>query len=517
MNIRKFLIATIVAAVAVGAFALTPEHTEWAKGPASYLMTKEEAAQWKNITSDEQAQKFVDLFWARRDPTPATAENEFKALFDERVRYSDEKFAYRGKKGSMTDRGKLFILFGAPSKAERATTPDRPSTGSITEPEEVSLVWLWEGDAATKNFNLRRAEIKLVDRFANGDYRIETGAVNVGNAQQRVVTAAITQPNLTEVPKYGQAAAPVAMAPVAAPVAAPAAPAAAPAMTEFKTPAFKTAVTEFKAAKKNPYDKPIYVSWSESVTSEGETFVPVSVYVPKAAGLAASQSVTFFGSVEDASGNPVAVFEEPVTLNATKDDVFFDKSLKLPAGKFRGTFGIADAGKPVTMISTDMQLAGTIDTAAEATSGLILSNNIFPMAVAQTPTEPYAFGGLKVVPKGDKAFSQADDLWYFIEIRNPGLGEDKMPKLQAKIEVEGTDTTGKKVKMSAPPSEAHATEFKGMTGHWGIGSAIPLATFKPGSYSMSIKLMDTVNKTSYTVKNDFKVVPGAAPAAPPAQ
>jgi hypothetical protein len=34
---------------------------------------------------------------------------------------------------------------------------------------------------------------------------------------------------------------------------------------------------------------------------------------------------------------------------------------------------------------------------------------------------------------------------------------------------------------------------------------------------MSIKVMDTVNKTSYTIKNDFKIVPGAAAAAPPAK
>src|SRR6185436_1005663 len=145
--------------------------------------------------------------------------------------------------------------------------------------------------------------------------------------------------------------------------------------------------------------------------------------------------------------------------------------------------------KPVAMTSTSMELAGTLDKAAEGTSKLILSNNIYPMTEAQAPTEPYAFGGLKVVPKGDKTFSQADDLWYFIEIRNPGVGEDQQPKMQAKIDVEGTDTTGKKIKMSAPPSEARATEFKGMPGHFGIGSAIPLATFKPGSYTISIKLM----------------------------
>lgn len=515
MRNRKFLIATLVASMAAGAFALTPEHTEWPKGPASYLMTKDEAAQWKAVKTDEEAKKFIDLFWARRDPTPGTPANEFRAMFDERVRYADDKFTMGRRKGSMTDRGKVVILFGSPAKVERSATPDRASAGSITDQPEVSQTWIYDGDFSVQMFGTPRADFRFIDRLGNEDFRLEPGRINLGAAQQKAVNAAITQPNLTEVPVQGQPAAPVAATPAPVAVTAAPVPPVQPAITEFKTPALKAAVAEFKTSKKS--DKPSFISWSESVTSDGETFVPVSLYVPKAAGLTSGQGVTFFGVVEDASGNAVAVYEEPVTLTATKDDLYVDKSLKLPAGKFRGTFGIADAGKPLTMVSTDMELAGSIDKASEGTSPLILSNNIFAMTEAQMATEPYGFGGLKVVPKGDKIFSQSDDLWYFIEIRNPGLAENQQPKLQAKIEVDGTDTTGKKIKMSAPPAEANATEFKGAPGHWGVGSAIPLATFRPGNYSISIKLMDTVNKTSYTVKNDFKVVPGTAPAAPPAQ
>lgn len=518
MSIRKLLIAALVASFAAGAFALSPEHTEWPKGAASYLMTKDEAAQWKAVKTDEEAQKFIDLFWARRDPSPATPANEFRAMFDERVRYADDKFSMGRRKGSMTDRGKLVILFGSPSKVERSSTPDRASVGSITDQPEISQTWIYDGETATQVFGTPRADFRFVDRLGNDDFRLEPGRINMGSAQLKAVNAAVTQPSLTAVPVYGQPAAPVAATPApAAVVAAPVPPLQPAVMTEFKTPAFKTAVADFKAAKKSPYDKQSYVTWSESITNEGEYFVPVSIYVPKASGLTAGQGLTLFGVVEDASGNAVAVIEELVTLTAAKDGLFTDKSLMLPAGKFRGTFGLADAGKPVTMVSTDMELKGAIDTSAEGTSGLILSNNIFAMTEAQAPTEPYGFGGLKVVPKGDKVFSQADDLWYFIEIRNPGLGENQQPKLQAKIEVDGTDTTGKKIKMSAPPAEAAATEFKGMTGRWGVGSGIPLASFRPGDYNISIKLMDTVNKTSYTVKNNFKVVAGAAPAAPPAQ
>jgi hypothetical protein len=39
MKIRMFVIAVLATAVAAGAFALSPEHTDWPKGPVQYLMT----------------------------------------------------------------------------------------------------------------------------------------------------------------------------------------------------------------------------------------------------------------------------------------------------------------------------------------------------------------------------------------------------------------------------------------------------------------------------------------------
>src|SRR6185295_12184350 len=104
-------------------------------------------------------------------------------------------------------------------------------------------------------------------------------------------------------------------------------------------------------------------------------------------------------------------------------------------------------------------------------------------------TDPFAFGGVKVVPKADKVFHPADELWYFFELRNPGVGEAaapaagtvpvnavaSTPKIQLKIDVEGTDTKGQKHKMAAPPREVEAVEMKGVPGHYGIGSSIPLS------------------------------------------
>jgi len=522
---RKFLIAVAIATAAVSAFAqLSPQYKDWAKGPVQWLMTPEEQAQWKNVTSDAQAAAFVDLFWARRDPSPGTPQNEFHDRFDQLVKYSDDRFTSGRTRGSLTDRGRVFIVFGPPKSMQHGnagpangSVDDRgfgmnegsaTASGSSSTEKSGKEVWMYEGDAAQKGFGAPKAEVDFLDQFNNGDYRLQRGKIDVPAMQRNLVNAYIVQPNLTAAPKFNAAPAAPAAARAAAPAAAttaPAVPAAPTYPTTFKTEAFQTAINDFNAAKTNPY-KNLYVTYGEYVTPQGEYYVPVELYVPKVANLDPASDITFFGAVED-NGKPIAVFEEPAKLSVSKDDLYFDKSLMLPAGKHKGVFGLAVNGKPISMASTDMNLAGTIDKDAPTISSLILSNNVYPLAQAQHPTDPFAFGGIKVVPKGDKTFHPSDELWYFFELRNPGLNEQNAPGVQVKLEMIGKTTAGKEVEMTAPPRSVDAQELKGVPGHYGVGSSIPLATVAPGNYTLKVKVTDTVKKVSYNLSYEFKVAP----------
>jgi GWxTD domain-containing protein len=519
---RKFLIAAAIATAAVSAFAqLSPQYAEWGKGPVQFIMTSAEQAQWKNVKTDAEASAFVDLFWARRDPTPATPQNEYKERFDTAVKYADERFTAGRTKGSMSDRGKILILFGAPTLPISSSRvgpsggagDDRgfgmnegsaSASGSSAAEKMARQAWTWEGEAAQKAFGAPRQQLDFVDQFNTGDYRLQKGKIDLAARQQAVVAASIVQPALTVAPKFGAAAAPAAAPAPAAPAVVATVPAAPAYPTTFKTPAYQTAVSDFEAAKTNPY-KNLYVAWGEYVTPQGEYYVPVELYVPKAANLDPAADLTFFGVVES-DGKPIAVFEEPAKLTVSKDDLYFDKTLMLPAGKHKGVFGLALNGKPVSMATTDLNLAGTLDKDAAAISALILSNNVYPLAAAQRPTDPFAFGGIKVVPKGDRTFHPSDELWYFFELRNPGLNEQNVPGVQVKLEMTGKTTEGQPVQMNAPPRSVEAQELKGVPGHYGVGSSIPLSSFKPGSYTLKVKVTDTVKKVSYNLSDDFKVV-----------
>jgi GWxTD domain-containing protein len=513
MKTRNLLIAAILTiAAATSTFAaLSPAKADWGKGPAQYIMTAEEKAAWKAIQNDADADAFMELFWARRDPTPATPRNEFREEFENRVTMADTQFSYGRTKGSMSDPGRMLIVYGPPtSPIKRTTTPGtgQSNTRSDMRNTEVGsfgdssgsadMVWLYEGDVAQRLFVLPRLEVKFHDQYHNGDFKLQTPLVGPSSATaQRMITNIITQPALTKAPTF-QAGTPagVAQQPVvpAAPVAG------------VKTAALETALADAKAGKAS--SKGAAFSYAEFVSPAGDPFVPVAVYVPSSAGIAADAADTIFGAVEDASGTRVTTFEEPAKLTASRTDFYVDKTLTLQPGKYTAIVGLAKAGQPVLVTSGPIEVAGPSKESV-GTSRLILSDNVYELGTAEPPKAPFAFGKLKVVPKGNLTFKSSDELNYFVEVNNPGIdAATNMPKLQYKLDLTGGPD---KKTISAPLTDAAPLPLTGAPGpgHFAIISAIPLAevkpALKPGDYLLKMKIVDTVSKQSYTVEQAFKV------------
>jgi hypothetical protein len=218
----------------------------------------------------------------------------------------------------------------------------------------------------------------------------------------------------------------------------------------------------------------------------------------------AGKAVTFVTVVENTAGEVVQIVEEPAMLAANGPDAYIDKSLRLDPGTYHTAVGIADGGQFVALAKTDMTIEG-LDPNAVGISRLILSNNVYGLPQAQKMTDPFAFGGLKVIPKGDAQFSQKEDIWYFYELRNPGLSETGMPKVAVKIEITGTTDTKQSVKFALPLQEIEAQEMKGVKNHYTLGMAFPLADFEPGQYTVKIRVVDSVLKKSYDTEGQFHV------------
>jgi GWxTD domain-containing protein len=503
----KKTVAVLLLAFAASAFALSPEYADFPKGPAQFLLTKDELAAWKNVHTDEAAKQFIDLFWARRDPSPGTPENEFRAGFDQRVDVADKNFREPKLAGSLTDRGKVFILLGAPTRMKRPGAPtgtvQTGPTGigggtagaSIDSIQSYSPRETWTYEQAKTKIQLGApvVEFTFVDQYGTKDFTLErSGKTDQNTVFAKIANSFVAQPDLKEVPRYEAPAPAAAAAPAAAPVG-------------ITTAALRAAIDDVRAGK-TPASTGVYVSTGEFITGEGVGFVPVQIYIPKGANFPNEANVTFFGVVDKAEGGEALAFEQDVLLSASKDDRFVDRSIRLEPGKYKGTFGLAVAGKPVSIVTSDLAVSGLQKDAA-GISNLILSNNLYPLSAAQYPTDPYSFGGIKVVPKSDRVFRRADELWYFFELRNPALdAATSAPKLQLSLTLAGKTTEGKNVKMAAPPEETAARELKGVAGHWAVGQAMPLETFKPGEYTLTVKVKDLTSNQAYDLKESFRIV-----------
>jgi GWxTD domain-containing protein len=88
---------------------------------ARILLSDTEYEMFSKMSIGEQESMLND-FWKNIDPTPHTAVNETYETFIERMRYADRQF--RGDvRGSLTDRGRIYIRFGTPDEIVSQNLP----------------------------------------------------------------------------------------------------------------------------------------------------------------------------------------------------------------------------------------------------------------------------------------------------------------------------------------------------------------------------------------------------------
>lgn len=120
-----------------------------------YIITKEERKIFLELP-DSEKEEFREEFWRRRDPDSSTEENEFKMEYFNRIEKANDFFISEGKPGWLTDRGRIYILFGPPM--DRITSP--MGEGPYSRCQEI---WYYG------NF-----PVVFVDRTCTGSYRLIT-------------------------------------------------------------------------------------------------------------------------------------------------------------------------------------------------------------------------------------------------------------------------------------------------------------------------------------------------------
>lgn len=154
------LLVAFAAFAATGLFAAKPKldpESEKFYRTARLIMTKEEDRIFMRLPDAPSRQEFIADFWLKRDPDPDTPLNEYRQEFEARVEFVNKRFNKEGGPGYNTDRGRVYIFMGPPTKIEEFA----PQTGSSV----LGFTYWW-------SYYDDRLAVEFQDERGSGRFRI---------------------------------------------------------------------------------------------------------------------------------------------------------------------------------------------------------------------------------------------------------------------------------------------------------------------------------------------------------
>jgi GWxTD domain-containing protein len=526
LTVRSLSTLFVSAVLALPGLAAIEKLKDWDKSPEySYLATDDEKKEWKKVATDGDAEKFVALFWARRDPDIKTPQNEFRERFDELVKKADELFPLGKKRGALTERGKAFILLGAPKTMAQGPAssltggPGTPSPNGIGSQGPLSGTGpLGDGGAATiltgfkyekpqlppwadiQSLELRfQVEVGMsVEHFAAGmsdAKRLETKAAQV----------ALVNPQLKEVPVYKTKEQFAAEQKAAADKLA----------EESKGPALsESARATLEGLGKEPFGP---LTLLPLAYRDGATRLMAQLYAPAAAaGTGEGLKLLILG--RDKDGKDVVRLEEPAKLQNTKADFFADRTFRVVPGDYDVAAALVDGSGKVVVSSRRPVVVPPLSTDFAA-SVLLIAVNDFP-ADSPKPDDPFTFSARQFVVKGDGRLDPTDGLSYAVRLYNPPvdpLTHSVALKRSVKIKPKGQPA----IEVPSPPEDpakvpdqkdagALILDLAGSVVESNLGQY-----FRPGDYELRVTITDVTTGKKLDLVAPFTVT-GSLPAAPPA-
>lgn len=105
-------------------FRLSPEYSRWLVGPIAQMASQEEIDRFLSLGSDAEAQEFIDRFWEERGGESIFPAKGQRLIFLERATEADRLYSEGTNRGSHTDRGTVYVLYGPPERV-RYESPTR--------------------------------------------------------------------------------------------------------------------------------------------------------------------------------------------------------------------------------------------------------------------------------------------------------------------------------------------------------------------------------------------------------
>jgi len=501
---------------------ISKTYKKWLDEDVRWIITDEERAAFKQLSNDEERDQFIEQFWLRRDPTPETAENEYKEEHYRRIAYANEHFA-AGVPGWHTDRGRIYIMYGPADSIEA-----HPSGGSYDRSPQ-------EGGGSTSTYPFEQwtyrylegigqdITIEFVDPCMCGDYHmtmdpqekdalLHTPGLGLTMAEQMGVASKVDRVNSLqsynpmnpldtnnskEFDKLEQFAK-----------------LNAPPKVKFKD--LEEVVSHKLSYNLLPFD---VITDFVKVTSE-TTLVPITIQVKnKDVTFVEKQGVqtavvNIFGRLTTLTGRIAQTFEDTVTVQTPsellpkeqeKPSVYW-KALPLRAGRYRLDVVLKDLnGDRIGHWSRGIMVPEFSDDRL-AVSSLILADNMEKVPTKNVGTGSFVIGDTRVRPRVPDAgkpisFKRDQRVNFWMQVYNLGI-DPQTHKPSATVEYEITNLASHK-------AIVHAVDSTQQMGNVGdqltLARSLPLAAVEPGQYQVSIKVDDKVSKQSVAPTATFTV------------
>jgi len=452
-----------------GKMRKTNKYEHWLNEEVSLLITKEEKDTFFKLNTDKEKEKFIEVFWARRDPSPGTKENEFKNEWYQRLEHVNKTFTYGSKKGWRSDVGRVYMFFGPPTQTS-ATAPrtrEDPIGGSQQEP--ASQIWIYQPMpdlGLTSSFRVIFREYQFGYDL---DHQTPQKIVHALEIFPKVV---IFNPDIKDIPRY---------------------------KFSLNEDSFEGKLIKDFIITENEV-KEISLEWRPIFTRALNKSIHVSFFVkidPQQLNEKELREVTFFGKIK---GEEVEEdFLQSTKTEKVKGDLLATFGLPITAGKFTLYFGVSDRDKKnYSLLKSDLEVPNFWDGELN-TSTIILSSDVKSISKAEKESEfnPYIIGQYKATPQWSNIFKPSESLNVLFYVYNAQLKDNKIS-----LKIEYFITSDEVAYRLNPQEIKEAVEpEKALAG----GTQVLLSPLKPGKYTFKIKITDMNSNKSIEKKTDFIV------------
>jgi len=142
--ISVFLLIFSWAVICISGNADKNKFEHWFKEEVFLLLDNEERKDFGKLSTAEEKEQFITLFWACRDPNPETEANEFKEEWYRRLKYVNKTFTRGLKKGWRSDMGKVYLFFGKPWQTKATPPSKKPEPSGGSQLDLGMQIWVYK-------------------------------------------------------------------------------------------------------------------------------------------------------------------------------------------------------------------------------------------------------------------------------------------------------------------------------------------------------------------------------------